>query len=108
LSRLAAWRPGGQVLADAFGPVVHRGRELAQVPLVRGVGGFRDALRPALCGPRDLSGGAGPDPVVEHCGDVLGVVQRPLGYGLADELPGVVPGGLGGAQRPPQPDRLVR
>ena len=101
------WRLRGQVLADAFGPVVHRGRELTQVPLVLGIGGLRDALGPAVGGPWDLPGGAGPDPVIQLRGGVLGVLQRPLGHGLAQQLPGVVPGGLGGAQRPPQPDRLV-
>jgi hypothetical protein len=85
------------VFPDAFGPVVHRGRELAHIPLVLRFSSMGDALRPALGGLWDLSCGAGADPVIQHRGDVLGALQRPFGHGLADQLPGVVPGALGGA-----------
>jgi hypothetical protein len=100
-------RAVGGVFTDAVFAGVHRCGDLGGVGEALGVGDVGDLRGPRSCRPREEGAGAVAEPGVEDAGDVTGAGQVPFGERVCQDLPGVQARQFGGAQRSPQPFRLV-
>jgi hypothetical protein len=93
----------GGMLTEPTLPVVHRRCQLARVPVHVPVPGQRHLLQPRPGRDRGHAGDLLPDPPVHHLRHRLGVLQLPRCDRAAQRAWPVEPGGLGFAQRTPQP-----
>ena len=104
-------RPGrlvlGGVLADAVLAGVHQRGDLGDVGAAVGVGDLGDLRGPRAGRERDQGAEPVPEAGVDDGGQVAGAGQVPFADRVGQDLAGVQAGQFGGAQRPPQPFRLV-
>jgi len=94
------------VLADPFGPLVHRLGEPPDVLLPLGVGDLGHPLAPRAQRQRDQRLDHRPHPRVQHAGHVPGSFEGPGPDRCLGDLGGVQAGQLGGLHGPVQPGGL--
>ena len=97
----------GGVLADPVLAGVHQHGDLGNVGQAFGVGEGGDAREPRAGRDRDQQAETVAEAGVQDGGDVTGSGQVPFGDRISQDAGGVQVGQFGGAQRPPQPLRLV-
>jgi hypothetical protein len=97
----------GGVLADAVLAGVHQRGDLSDVSAALGVGDLGDLYGERAGQARDQGAEPIAEAGVDDGGQVAGAGQGPFADRGGQDLPGVQSGQFGGAQRPPQPFRLV-